>query len=87
MAMVGRYVFTPGIIECLKTIQPGSGGEYQLTDAMSLLSKKEKIYAYRIKGKRLDIGSKIGWLKATVDMAMRRDEFRDELKEHIKEYI
>ncbi len=83
LAMVGRYVFTPRIFSCLERINPGMNNEYQLTDAMKLLNDKEDVLAYKVKGRRLDIGSKIGWMKATIELALRREEFRDDLKEYL----
>ena len=87
LAMVGRYILTPEIFNCIEKTKPDASGEVQLTDAMQMLNQKEDIIAYKVRGKRLDIGSKIGWMKATLEMAMRRPEFKDDLKDFMKELV
>ncbi len=87
LAMVGRYILTPEIFNCIEKTKPDASGEVQLTDAMQMLNQKEDIIAYKVRGKRLDIGSKIGWMKATLEMAMRRPEFSHDLKEYMKELV
>ncbi len=87
LAMVGRYILTPEIFNSLEKTRPDNTGEVQLTDALQVLNRKEDIIAYKVKGKRLDIGSKIGWMKATLEMALRRPEFRDELAAYMKELV
>ena len=81
LAIIGRYILTPAIFEMLSSIQPGAGGELQLTDGLKQLLKKEKIYGYTFAGKRHDTGDKMGFLKATVEFALKREdlgkEFRD----------
>lgn len=84
MAVLGRYVITPGIFDCLEKTPKGAGGEIQLTDALVMLARKEKMYAYNFEGKRYDIGSKQGFLQATVDFALARPDLRDEFAEYIK---
>ena len=84
LAIIGRYVLTPEIFECLKETKPGGGGEVQLTDAMKILSKREKMYAYLFKGKRYDIGNKVDWLKANIDLALEDEEFGEEIRKFIK---
>jgi UTP--glucose-1-phosphate uridylyltransferase len=84
LAILGRYVLTPEIFECLKETKPGKGGEIQLTDAMRILNKREKMYAYLFKGKRFDIGNKVDWLKANIELALEDEELGDEVKEFIK---
>jgi UTP--glucose-1-phosphate uridylyltransferase len=83
-AIIGRYILTPRIFEMLETIQPGAGGELQLTDAIRALLRYEKVYGFHYEGKRYDAGDKLGWLKANVDFALRREDlgptFRDWLK-------
>ena len=74
LGVVGRYVLTPGIFELLAAAKPGSGGEIQLTDAISALLAREKVLAMRIGGKRYDCGSKLGYLKATVELGLRHPE-------------
>jgi UTP--glucose-1-phosphate uridylyltransferase len=74
LGVVGRYLLTPAIFELLAAAQPGSGGEIQLTDAISALLGRERVLAMRIAGKRYDCGSKLGYLKATVEFGLRHAE-------------
>lgn len=83
LAVVGRYVLTPKIFECLENIQPGKGGEIQLTDGIAALMEQEKILAYRFKGTRYDCGSKFGYVKANVEYAMRHAEIGAEFSEYL----
>ncbi|SNS74438.1 UDP-glucose pyrophosphorylase [Noviherbaspirillum humi] len=86
LGVVGRYVLTPSIFDHLRTIQPGAGGELQLTDGIASLLRDEIITAYQFEGKRYDCGSKLGYLEATVEFALRHPEvgaqFRDFLRQH-----
>jgi UTP--glucose-1-phosphate uridylyltransferase len=75
---------TPGIFDALTQIKPGAGGELQLTDGMRLLMKKEKMYAYVYDGLRHDAGDKLGFLKATVDFALKREDLAGPLREYLK---
>jgi UTP--glucose-1-phosphate uridylyltransferase len=84
LGILGRYILTPGIFDSLIETNPGYGGEIQLTDALKLLRKKESLYAYEFYGKRYDLGNKMDWLKTTFDVALMRDEFREELVEYMK---
>ncbi len=77
VAILGRYIITPRIFEILENIKPGKGGEIQLTDALLELIESEAMYAYDFKGRRYDVGSKQGFLEATVEYALRRPELRD----------
>jgi UTP--glucose-1-phosphate uridylyltransferase len=83
LAIIGRYVLTPDIFDVLEQISPGHGEEIQLTDGLKALSQKRSIYGLRFEGKRYDAGNKLGFLKATVEMALRRSDlgrpFRDYL--------
>jgi UTP--glucose-1-phosphate uridylyltransferase len=83
-AVIGRYILTPTIFEMLETTQLGTGGELQLTDAMRQLLSREKIYAYNFDGKRHDTGDKLGFLKATVEFALKRDDLGGDLRTWIK---
>ncbi len=83
LAIIGRYVLTPRIFEMLETIQPGAGGELQLTDALRMLLKYEKIYGYVFDGKRHDAGDKLGFLKATVEYALQREDLGPAFKEYL----
>jgi UTP--glucose-1-phosphate uridylyltransferase len=84
LAIIGRYILTPAIFDCLANTKAGAGGELQLTDGMRLLLQKEKMYAYVYEGRRHDTGDKLGFLKATVEFALKREDlggpFRDYLK-------
>jgi UTP--glucose-1-phosphate uridylyltransferase len=84
LAIIGRYVLLPEIFDSLQAINPGSGGEIQLTDALRHLLRNRPLYAYRFDGTRYDAGDKLGFLKATVEYALRRHDlggpFRDYLK-------
>jgi len=84
LAIIGRYILTPTIFQMLAETQTGSGGEIQLTDGMKLLLKKEKMYAYVFEGKRHDTGDKLGFLKATVELALKRDDLGGPLRQYLK---
>lgn len=87
IAILGRYIITPRIFEILENLEPGKGGEIQLTDALLKLSKEEAIYAYNFEGKRYDVGDKFGFLQATVEYALRRDELKEDFIKYLKEII
>ena len=87
IAILGRYIITPRIFEILENLEPGKGGEIQLTDALLKLSKEEAIYAYNFEGKRYDVGDKFGFLQATVEYALRKDELKDDFIKYLKEII
>ncbi len=74
LAVVGRYILTPRIFHYLASIQAGAGGEIQLTDGIAALLAEESVYAYPFKGTRYDCGSKLGYLQATVDLALQHEE-------------
>ncbi|MDA1001627.1 MAG: UTP--glucose-1-phosphate uridylyltransferase, partial [bacterium] len=84
MAIIGRYVLDPGIFPALEKVTPDAKGEIQLTDGLRLLLQEKPIYAYAFEGKRYDAGSKLGFLQATVEFALSRDDlgpaFRDFLR-------
>jgi len=84
LAIIGRYILTPAIFEMLRGIEPGSGGELQLTDGLRALLKKEKIYGFTFEGKRHDAGDKLGFLKATVEFALKRNDLGKEFREYLK---
>ncbi|PKO91292.1 MAG: UTP--glucose-1-phosphate uridylyltransferase [Betaproteobacteria bacterium HGW-Betaproteobacteria-1] len=85
LAVVGRYVLTPKIFDLLEQVKPGKGGEIQLTDAISALLQYEKVLAYRFAGKRYDCGSKLGYMKANVEFALRHPEIGAEFAEYLKQ--
>ena len=84
LAVIGRYVLTPTVFETLSNIKPGAGGELQLTDGLRGLLKKEKMYAYVYEGRRHDTGDKLGFLKATVEFALKRDDLGGEFRKYLK---
>jgi len=84
LAIIGRYVLTPEIFESLQAIDPGSGGEIQLTDALRHLLHRRPIYAVRFDGTRYDAGDKLGFLKATVEYALRRSDLGGAFREYLK---
>ena len=84
LAIIGRYILTPTIFDVLEHTPVGKGGELQLTDAMRLLLKREKMYAYVYEGKRHDTGDKLGFLKATVEFALKRDDLGGPMKEYLR---
>ncbi|MGM0595100.1 MAG: UTP--glucose-1-phosphate uridylyltransferase GalU [Pseudomonadota bacterium] len=85
LAVVGRYILSPAIFSHLERTGRGSGGEIQLTDAIAHLLEDERVLAYRFKGTRYDCGSKIGYLKATVQLALKHPELKDDFAAYLKE--
>lgn len=85
IAILGRYILTPKIFEILENTNKGVGGEIQLTDGLKKLCNIEKIFAYTFEGRRYDVGSKIGFLEATVDFALKREDLREEFKKYLKQ--
>lgn len=83
MAIIGRYILSPDIFDILENIGPGKGGEIQLTDALQDLLKKRPVYGYLYTGNRYDAGDKMGYLKATLDFALKNSELSQKLEEHI----
>jgi UTP--glucose-1-phosphate uridylyltransferase len=84
LAIIGRYILTPRIFECLERTPMGKGGELQLTDGMRELLRHEKIYGFTFEGKRHDTGDKLGFLKATVEFALKRPDLGGPLREYLK---
>ncbi|MGL5576890.1 MAG: UTP--glucose-1-phosphate uridylyltransferase GalU [Sarcina sp.] len=87
VAILGRYIITPRIFEILENTKPGKGGEIQLTDALLTLISQEAMYAYNFEGIRYDVGDKLGFLKATVEYALRRPELKGEFNEYLKTIV
>ena len=87
IAILGRYIINPSIFEILENQTPGKGGEIQLTDALKTLASQEAIYAYNFEGRRYDVGDKFGFLEATIDFALNRDELRDDLLNYMKDIV
>ncbi len=84
MAVVGRYILTPRIFELLEKTERGAGGEIQLTDAIAALLQEEQVLAYRFSGRRYDCGSKLGYLEATVEYALKHPELSDDFRSYLK---
>lgn len=87
VAVLGRYIITPEIFPYLEKQEAGAGGEIQLTDALCKLAKEQPMYAYDFVGRRYDVGSKMGFLEATVEFALGREELRDEFMAYLKTIV
>jgi UTP--glucose-1-phosphate uridylyltransferase len=87
LAIIGRYILTPDIFKHLETLEPGKGGEIQLTDALKLMAKEVSIYGYKIQCKRYDAGEKFGYLKTIIEFALRDPEISSEFKKFLKEQL
>jgi UTP--glucose-1-phosphate uridylyltransferase len=85
-AIIGRYILTPRIFEMIENITPGAGGELQLTDAIKALLKYEKVFGFSYEGKRHDAGDKLGFLKATVELALKQDTLGPPFREWLKQF-
>jgi UTP--glucose-1-phosphate uridylyltransferase len=85
LAVIGRYILTAGVFEALAETQAGVGGEMQLTDGLRQLLKKEKMYAFVFDGKRHDTGDKLGFLKATVEFALKRPDLGEQMRQYLKD--
>lgn len=84
VAVLGRYIITPEIFDFLSSTKPGAGGEIQLTDALKALALTQNMYAYDFIGRRYDVGDRLGFLEATVEYALRRDDLKDEFQKYLK---
>jgi UTP--glucose-1-phosphate uridylyltransferase len=87
LGVVGRYILTPRVFDHLAAIQPGAGGEIQLTDGIAALLKEEPVMAYAFEGTRFDCGSKLGYLKATVSYALRHPEVAQDFAQHLRQFV
>jgi UTP--glucose-1-phosphate uridylyltransferase len=87
LAAIGRYVLTPEIFDCLRRTQPGVGGELQLTDAINILAQEQAVYAYVFDGGRFDVGNKLDYLKATIELASERDDIGQEFRDWLAEFV
>ena len=85
LAVMGRYIIKAEIFELLEKTKPGKGGEIQLTDAMRVLAQQDVVYAYDFEGQRYDLGDKLGFLKATVEFALRREDLGEPFKDYLKQ--
>jgi len=84
LAIIGRYILTPAVFDMLAQTQAGTGGELQLTEGMRGLLKEEKMYSYVFEGRRQDTGDKLGFLKATVEFALKRQDLGEPFREYLK---
>jgi len=84
LAIIGRYVLTPKIFEKLEQTQHGAGGEIQLTDAIEALMQEQEVYAYAFEGTRYDAGTTMGWLKASVELALQRPDLSAEFRDYLR---
>lgn len=84
LAAIGRYVLTPDIFDALRATQPGRGGEIQLTDAINLLARDRAVYAYRFRDGRYDVGNKLDYLRATVELALERDDVGADFRRYLR---
>jgi len=80
LAVLGRYIIDPEIFPILESTAPGTGGEIQLTDALNSLARKQPVWAYTFEGRRYDVGDRIGFLEATIEYALRREDLAARLK-------
>ena len=87
IAILGRYIISPRIFSHLEAVKPGKGGEIQLTDALLSLMHQEAMYAFEFEGKRYDVGNKIGFLEATVEYALKKEELSAEFLEYLKKVV
>lgn len=87
IAILGRYIITPEIFKYLETAKPGKNGEIQLTDALKRLMSEEAMYAYEFEGTRYDVGNKVGFLRATIEFALKREDLKDEFSEYLKHIV
>ena len=84
LAIIGRYILTPEIFHCVESIEPGSGGEIQLTDALKYMLRTRPIYGLKFEGTRYDAGDKLGFLRATVEFALNRHDLGEPFREYLK---
>jgi UTP--glucose-1-phosphate uridylyltransferase len=85
LAIMGRYILTPEIFDILNETTPGAGDEIQLTDAIQKLSQIQPIFAYEFSGQRYDVGDKFGFIKATIDFALQREELQQDVLKYLDE--
>jgi UTP--glucose-1-phosphate uridylyltransferase len=84
LAIIGRYILTPEIFTSIESIEPGKGGEIQLTDALKHLLRSRPIYGFKFEGRRFDAGDKLGFLQATVEFAMKRFDLGGPFRQYLK---
>ena len=87
IAILGRYIITPQIFEVIERTMPGKGGEIQLTDALRTLMASEAMYAYNFEGRRYDVGDRLGFLQATVEFALKREDLKSSFFQYLKNIV
>jgi UTP--glucose-1-phosphate uridylyltransferase len=87
LAIMGRYVLTPEVMQLLKEQEIGAGGEIQLTDAIGRLNNTKQVFAYEFEGKRYDVGDKLGFIKTTIEMALEREDMKNEVMDMLTEIV
>ncbi|MGB9660705.1 MAG: UTP--glucose-1-phosphate uridylyltransferase GalU [Moorellaceae bacterium] len=87
LAVIGRYILLPDVFPILAELQPGAGGEIQLTDALQVLAREGKVYAYRFDGRRYDVGDKLGFLQATVEFALQRPDLAEPFRRYLLDLL
>jgi UTP--glucose-1-phosphate uridylyltransferase len=87
LAAIGRYVLTPEIFDSLRAVEPGKGGEMQLTDALNYLAQEQAVYAYVFENGRFDVGNKLDYLKATIELAVDREDVGEEIREYLADLV
>ncbi|AGA70638.1 UDP-glucose pyrophosphorylase [Desulfitobacterium dichloroeliminans LMG P-21439] len=87
LAIMGRYILNPEIFDILENVAPGKGGEIQLTDGLKELAKSQEILAYQFDGQRYDVGDKLGFVQATIEYALRREDLSEPLMHYLKQLI
>ncbi|WP_206811980.1 UTP--glucose-1-phosphate uridylyltransferase GalU [Paradesulfitobacterium ferrireducens] len=87
LAIMGRYILNPEIFDILEKLPPGKGGEIQLTDGIRELSKLQEVLAYEFDGRRYDVGDKLGFLQATIEFALRREDIAPELMNYLERLV
>jgi len=84
LAVLGRYIIQPEVFDFLEKQEPGAGGEIQLTDALRLLARERPMYAYVFEGRRYDVGDRLGFLQATVEFALQREDLREPFRQYLE---
>lgn len=87
LAVIGRYVLTPEIFDALRQVEPGHGGEVQLTDAINMLAREQAVYAFVFDRARYDIGNRLDYLKATVELAAQRDDVGEDFRAFLRDFV
>ncbi len=87
IAIIGRYVLPPEIFDILKKTPPGKGGELQLTDALRILVSERKVFAKRISGKRYDVGTRLGFIRANIELGLLRPDLKEQINTLLKELV